>query len=573
MASDEGYVIPPRYWRWLGDRETVVLLLWAAAIAAGGQRLRHAFTWGDDAHHTPPHHRRADGNNAHTHIDFAGQWTMGRMLVLGHGRELYHRQRQWEVARAGLPVGDEPPVVREESLLPTDRRTLARPKDDLRHDADKLLDWFMGTDPPEWTTAGGAVAAVFAADPFGNPLAAAAREQAAARAVTPDLVTKLREPAIGGPLYPPVHALLYSSLGLCPRAGDALPAFQVFAVGCAYLAGLGIRLLSGGRIWWSAASLVVLLYPGTRAGIDLGQNPTVSLAIVTLGWALAVRGRETAGGIVWGLLAFKPTWAVAFALVPLLQLRWRFCCAMAATGAGLAAITLPFVGLQAWLDWLKVGGMAADLYNVNTKWIHLSRDLQSLPRRALLDFTGLEAQDTPLAYWSAWALWGVVFAGTVGVYLWRGDRRRPTGLAAGFLFLGAFLTCYRFMYYDVALSAVALAVLFADPARFFRPRPFAVEPVPRSSSPFGPRLLAHVNSLPLTVLVLLLCIDNVFLGTNVQATVGFGHFAEPTTAADGATGFRVPQVKAEMSLYYPWDTALLLALWAWCAWRLVRGDD
>src|SRR5581483_10015153 len=143
---------------------------------------------------------------------------------------------------------------------------------------------------------------------------------------------------------------------------------------------------------------------------------------------------------------------------------------------------------------------------------------------------------------------------------------------AGFLFLGAFLTCYRFMYYDVVLSAVALAVLFADPARFFRPRVFSVEPVSHAPAPFGPRLLGHVNSFPLTVLVLLLCVDNVFLGANVQATVGFGHFAQSVTAADGATGLDVPTVRAEMSVFYPWDTVMLLGLWLWCGWRVARGD-
>src|SRR5581483_2105983 len=164
--------------------------------------------------------------------------------------------------------------------------------------------------------------------------------------------------------------------------------------------------------------------------------PTISLAVLALGWALAVRGRDTAGGLVWGLLAFKPVWGAAFVLAPLLMRRWRFCLAMALTGAALCLATLPFVGVQAWFDWLAVGKEAAALYNVNEKWINLSRDLQGLPRRALHDFSLPEARrDTALAAALAWGLWGVVFGGTVVVSLWRGDRREPTGLAAGFLFL------------------------------------------------------------------------------------------------------------------------------------------
>ena len=33
---------------------------------------------------------RADGNLGHTYIDFGGQWLMGRMLVRGHGPDLYN---------------------------------------------------------------------------------------------------------------------------------------------------------------------------------------------------------------------------------------------------------------------------------------------------------------------------------------------------------------------------------------------------------------------------------------------------------------------------------------------------
>ena len=91
---------------------------------------------------------------------------------------------------------------------------------------------------------------------------------------------------------------------------------------------------------------MLFLFPGTRGGLDLGQNPTVSLAIVVWGWALASRGYMIGGGMIWGLFAFKPVWGLAFFLVPVLTRRWRFCIAMVVTGCGLAAATLPFGAIR-----------------------------------------------------------------------------------------------------------------------------------------------------------------------------------------------------------------------------------
>ena len=34
-----------------------------------------------------------------------------------------------------------------------------------------------------------------------------------------------------------------------------------------------------------------------------------------------------------------------------------------------------------------------------------------------------------------------------------------------------------------------------------------------------------------------------------------------------------PRLKADTSVMYPLDTFLLLALWVWCAWRVLRGDE
>jgi hypothetical protein len=567
-TDTDGYVIPHRYWGWLGTRRAASALLWLCAIGAGVHHYFEGRHWAKDAPDLPPERQRADGRRAHVQIDFGGQWTMARMMVLGYGRELYHRQRQRQVVREGFPVEREAEVARRYGGFPRDMWPKDLPTDELEHDADSLMSSFMGDDPKEWKAVGGAVAAPLAGGLFAPPAAVHA-----AAVVPPDVVKKVTAPVIGGPLYPPVHPLLYAPVGMISDPIVAHHAFQFVAIGCAYLAGLGIKMLSRGRVWWSVGSLVVLLYPGCRSAIDLGQNPTLSLALLTVGWGLAVRGRPWPGGVIWGFLAFKPVWAVTFLFVPLLMGRWRFALAMAATGAGLSLATLPFVGVQAWFDWVKVGTQANALYNVNENWVRLSRDLQGVPRRILHNFSKPEAErDTPLVNGLALALVTGVFGTTVLVYLWRAGRRAPTGLAAGFLFLGCFLSCLRFMYYDVLLSATAVAVLLADPARF-APRVFALRPEGANGLPrLGPRGWAATASFPLTMLGLLFIWENTLIGLDVRATAEVAYFARPVTGPSGETALVTPQLTGETSLAWPGDTYLLLALWLWCGVRLVRGD-
>jgi arabinofuranan 3-O-arabinosyltransferase len=585
--SERGYVIPSRLWAWGGRPEALRVALWVAALAIGAHHLQYARAWLSDYADTPDYLRRpSTGGNGHTQIDFGGQWVMGRMLVLGHGRTLYHRQVQWEIVRAGFPESDESWAQREESILPKHQRRVAQTGDDIAHDANRMMSWFMGADPPVWKTVGGAAAAPLMADPCGSPFAAIALQKVAGDTVTPAVVEEVQKPAVGGPLYPPIHAFLYAPLGLLDPH-DAYSLFQVVALAFAYLAGLGVATLTRGKIWWSVASVAILLYPGCRTGLELGQNPTLSLSIVVWGWVLAARGRDWAGGAVWGLFAFKPVWGMAFFLVPLLMGRWRFCVGMVGTGAGLAALTLPVVGLQTWFDWLKVGQEAADLYNVSLNWISLSRDLQGIPRRFLHDFSLPESErETSITKQWAWGLWGVVFGVTILVYLLRADRRRPLGLGAAFLFFGAFLTCYRFMYYDILLSLVGMVALMYEPWRVFRTRVFGLDlaphlpgpdrnlPAPAAPpDPLGPQRVGYLNSFPLTILAALYLLDNVLNSLHAEATFGMGVWASTTTSPGGSTGLATPRLRLETSLSYPWDTVLVIALWAWCGIRLVIRSE
>src|SRR5207247_2436960 len=142
-----------------------------------------------------------------------------------------------------------------------------------------------------------------------------------------------------------------------------------------FLCALAIVRLSEGTVWWPLATLLLTAFPGFGGGLNLAQNATLSLTILLWGWVLLVRGREGWAGAVWGLLAFKPVWAVAFFPVPVLTGRWRMAAAMLATGAGLALATVPVVGGGAWLDWLAVGREGDHYYEAVENWINQSRDL------------------------------------------------------------------------------------------------------------------------------------------------------------------------------------------------------
>jgi len=585
LGEASGYVVPPRFWAWLGTRRTIGVMLWIAAFCAAGYFLWHGLVWLEDARDAPPERRRADGNAGHVQIDFGGQWVMGRMLVKGHGRELYHRQRQWEVVRAGFPNSDETPLHLMESHTPAAFRLFALPDEDLGHDDNHLMSWFMGHDPPEWRTVGSAAVVGLGQHPF----LTAAAITAADNSLTPEVVEAVTKPAIGGPLYPPIHAFIYAPLGAIDRPQLAYQVFQVFATALVFVAAYGVVMLSGGRIRWSVAVLVLFLFPGTRGGIDLGQNPTLTFTIVIWGWVLASRGYNTAGGVVWGLFAFKPVWGLAFFLVPLLMRRWRFCAAMVLTGATLAALTLPFVGFQSWLDWLEVGKEAAAIYKVNNNWIHLSRDLHGIPRRILHDFSlGENVRDTPLANYLGWALWGTVFALTTTIYLRCGNVKRPTGVGVAFLFFGAYLTCYRFMFYDVLMIGMGCAVLFANPRGFLRTRVFELSLAPQTpplpgvrtlTAPpttrrfLGPRLLGYASSFPLTLLVMLIVYENTISGLGIHVTMNCGYLGGVVTGADGATQRSTPRMEFDTGTNYPWETFMAIALWAWCGWRVLRGAD
>jgi hypothetical protein len=203
----------------------------------------------------------------------------------------------------------------------------------------------------------------------------------------------------------------------------------------------------------------------------LGQNAILTLTVVLWGWALLRQEQEVWGGVIWGLLAYKPVWAMSFFFVLLLTRRWRGGLAMLACGALLTMLTLPLVGLHSWLEWKQVAAEVAHSNRLDRNWIGLSRTIFSIPRRYLVNFDLPTAERVTLATeLICWGLYLLVIELSVRLIVQRGRASRVTdGPGAAFLLSAAWLCCFQFMYYDALIVFAALIVLFLYPGKFFRP--------------------------------------------------------------------------------------------------------
>ncbi len=566
-----------RFVRFFLARRTLLISAWTLAIGIGiGRIINGHLCFQDKDHPRGDPNRRIDGNSGHVAIDFGGQWLMGRMLALGHGRELYSMPRQWEVAQRAYPREFEAPAAD-------------------KHDPEILIRHFVGKTDPRWGDFAGSVALMMSPS---SPLNASATAAATQPSWEKDRLEELTHPkkgvGVGGPLYPPIQAFIMWPFAQGDHPQEAYFAMQYVQTFLCFLAGLGVSRLSRGRIWWPIATAIILAYPGSRGTVDLGQNSALTLTLLIWGWVWIVRGRPTIGGLVWGFLAFKPVWALSFFCVLLLMRQWHAAVAMVGTSLLLILATIPFVGIHSWMHWLAIGQEASRIYNLDTNWISLSRDVLGMPRRFMIDFTKDRDQRESLAALVAcWMFWALVVEITIRVCFLKVRRRPPlTGPFPAMIILAAWLCTYHFMYYDALISAFGAFVLLADPRPFLRPRapngklvdPFAtgmqsvdpalrdgsVRPDPSRSAGSTERRLWLVNSFVLTIVALMLFHENVTQPLKFEATWVMHAGTSKRELPDGTTEL-APRLVVGTSDRYPWDTLMVMALWTWCWGTVLAG--
>lgn len=298
---------------------------------------------------------------------------------------------------------------------------------------------------------------------------------------------------IDGPLYPPTAAFVFGLYGLVsPRQAHTFGV--LLGLLCTYLTAFLIQSITEGRLLAGFAALVICFFPHHYPGLLLGQNHALTLLILTFGWWLLGRGRSYAAGLVWGLLIYKPVVLLALVLVPVSLLQLRLFLGMATSALILFLATLPFTqGLEPWKRWVIVGQRASVTYELDRRWIWLSRDLAGLPRRDMWDADSFSREwrhwwnrdmaepdgartlleqdrnghvrSPAIVKYVGWGLMAGVALITLLLMWRRDDETFPEGIPAAFLLMGMLFCVFHFMHYDLTLFALPICLLLGELGR------------------------------------------------------------------------------------------------------------
>lgn len=246
--------------------------------------------------------------------------------------------------------------------------------------------------------------------------------------------------------YPPTQALIFAPLGfLAPQ--PAQQAMVYLSLLCSFLTALLLWEYFGKTLLLSTIWAFLMIQPAFFSTIALGQNAALTLLMLVAGMWLQQKQAPFWAGICLGLLSYKPTWLVAVAWLPLIAGGLRMYGGMAVASIGLALVTLPFTGWEAWSQWLQLAREfeAAEV----SRWDWIRRDV-----RVLLQQLGLLTNGQVAS-----ALVLTLFPGLTWLAVQRGPCRQ---MIITLIFSGLLLSCLRFMWYDLLISSPAWLAAFSN---------------------------------------------------------------------------------------------------------------
>lgn len=249
--------------------------------------------------------------------------------------------------------------------------------------------------------------------------------------------------------YPPLFLLFLAPLGL-------------LSYKAAYLAwiasGFSLYCLVAvpDRKWWPAWVALFLLIPANVYSIAFGQNGFLSAVLLTAGLRHAER-RPLLGGLLLGLLAFKPQ-LVLLVPVALISARlWRCFAVAAGTGLLLAVASAAIFGVALWQEW--PGELATYSQTLHSSW----RDLHALMPTVMMNAL------TTGAGWEAARYLQLAATVIVAVTLWSLFRRGVRELSIAAVQVGIFVASPFALIYDMPMVAIALVSVIRERDRSAAP--------------------------------------------------------------------------------------------------------
>ncbi len=247
-------------------------------------------------------------------------------------------------------------------------------------------------------------------------------------------------------LYPPPFLLIATPLALLPYAA-ALALWQGLTL-VLYLVAIGAIVKRSGivlspRDW----ILPALAFPAVLINLGHGQNGflTASLFAAAL---LNLPIRPIVAGVLFGLLSYKPQFALMIPLALLAARQWKTMTAATVTVLALILLTVVMFGPDTWHAFFASTTTARELL-LEQGSVGFEK-LQS----AFAALRSWEAE-IPLAYACQTAV--TVLVGAAIVWLWRGPH--DYALKAGALLVGTLLASPHVLDYDLVLLGPALTFL------------------------------------------------------------------------------------------------------------------
>lgn len=238
--------------------------------------------------------------------------------------------------------------------------------------------------------------------------------------------------------YPPTFLCMVLPVSLLPY-----PA----ALAVWLLTGLGAFLFIVYRLAPHPVTIcLTLAFPATFLNLITGQNGFLG-AVLLGGGLLLLDGAPFTGGLLFGLLTFKPHLAVLIPVALMAGRRWRALLGMVTAAVGLVAASTLILGPQVWVAFLK---------NLFFHGRALTAGVLPLTRMPTVHSALRLAGVGPLA---TLILQGVVMLGATLVVAWTWREKASTPVRSAVLVLSILLfTPYAFDY-DLALLALPLAWL------------------------------------------------------------------------------------------------------------------